>query len=167
MYQEQSETENAYAENEGRIDESILVAWAEEILEREEKIKQLKQQLAEQTVPLKPDEKKEEKSLVVVKKTPLQWILQKFQQIRTALQQDDFGLRDIPGLSVQEKENLRDRRIKKYKQVVDAYYAKEKKAWELTPEAEKAFLEGTNELLKKQRQNEQRRSAPGKEVGDE
>ena len=67
LYQEQSETENAYAENEGRIDESILVAWAEEILEREEKIKQLKQQLAEQTVPLKPDEKKEEKSLVVVK----------------------------------------------------------------------------------------------------
>ena len=157
LNQEQSETENAYAENFGKINKSILVAWAQEILEREEKIQELKQKIKEESVQPKSAEKRieetEEKSLVVVKKSPLQWIMQKINQIRKSLKQNDYGLNNVPGLSTEQLQDLRQKRLNKYHKMIEEYEAENKsssKTWELNPEAERIFREGEKDLLSNQ-----------------
>lgn len=156
LYQEQSETENAYSENDGKINQSILVAWAQEILEREEKIKELRQKIAEKSSSEseKTSEETEEKRLVVVsKRSPWRWIMQKINQVKERFQKEALDLDEVPGLSQDQLQELREKRLRRYQVVVEEYrkeknlQTNEKEPWNLTKEQETSFRTGEKRVL--------------------
>lgn len=153
LEREQTETENAYSENFGKIDESILIAWLQEILDREEKINELKQRIPEKAEELEENDIPEEKSLV---NTEGLGIVQKIRQIEADLQRD---FNHTPGLSTEALGDLRQNRMKKYADIVKAYTEKknsqEEKGdqWKLDPEAERIFRQGEKGFLSNQNRN--------------
>ncbi len=173
LKKEQRETESAYSENLGKINQSILVAWAEEILQREEEINELKGKIAEQMQKTQTSDEKleptEEKRLVVIsRKSPWQWIMRKINEIKKNFQEDVFGLKNIPGLSTKQLQDLREKRLNKYRKAVEAYHQEkstmqEEKAWHLTKEEEQAFREGEKNVLRESLKQEKEETRPIKD----
>lgn len=153
LKREQTETENAYSENLGKIDESILVAWLQEILDREVKIKELKGKMAEQSAQFEENDMTEEKSLV---NTERLGIIQKIRQIEAELQHD---FNHTPGLSTEALGDLREIRMKKYENIVQEYIEKKnapeenENKWKLEPEAKKVFQQEAEKILKEKKDN--------------
>lgn len=138
LEREQNETENAYKENQGLRDKSILADWLKEILAREEKINALKQNIATASQPVQTTEKTaempEETRLVDVSKlTPLQWLRQKINKMRMSLKKD--VLEKAPGIPKEKLENLREEKIKRYREMLSVYQN------EKNPSEEKTFDE--------------------------
>lgn len=123
LIRQQNETENAYWENIGMEDKSILAQWAEEILQREEQIKALKQKIAEQAEESKMEvEASEEKSLVDTRKlTPFQWMRQQMSKIKTIFKLD--SLDNVPGIPKEKLQDIRDKKMNQYKAMLNSYRA--------------------------------------------
>ncbi len=149
LTQEQIETENAYWENQGMKDKSILAGWAQEILEREERINNIKKRISqvEQETGENPLEESEETHLVDVQEMATwKWLRQELHVRKMAFQENI--LKGAPGLSEEDLRGLRERKIAHYQEMLAAYYTEketdkeEKKAWwDITPEQKRVIIE--------------------------